>query len=99
MNDLLKEYREVKDQLAALDVKKAELEMKIFDAFDEDGITNKETPFGSFFIMGRKTWEYSNDVKEFQLELAKKKKVEELQGIATLKKDSMYLRLVLPKTE
>lgn len=95
--DLFKEYREIKDQLNILEEKKREVEMKIFDYLDSDGQTGKETQFGSFFIMGRKTYEYSSVIKQMQDEVAKKKKIEELDGTATLKSDLRYLRLVLPK--
>lgn len=95
--ELFKQYREVKDKLAELETLKSELEMQIFDALDSDGLTNKETPYGQFAIMGRKTWEYSNKIKEALLEISKKKKIEELKGIATLKTDSRHLRLIIPK--
>jgi len=98
MNDIFKKYREVKDQIAILEEMKDRLELEIFDNLDDEGLTNKETPYGQFAIMGRKTYEYSKEIKEELIEIAKKKKIEELKGIATLKSDSRHLRLIIQKT-
>jgi|SRR5882672_5850562 len=97
MTDLFKEYREVKDQLAKLDERKSALEMLIFEELDADGTSNRDTDFGQFCIMGRKTYEYSSKIKDALSEIAKKKKIEELKGIAIIKSDSRYLRLIIPK--
>jgi hypothetical protein len=97
--NLFKEYRDVKDQLKYLEERKEALETAIFDELDADGREDKSTPFGFFKIMGRKTYEYSPKITALQLELSNKKKIEELKGIATLKSDSRYLRLVIDKTE
>ena len=46
------------------------------DFLDSDGISQKETPWGQYCIMGRKTYEYSSAIKELQTALAKEKKIE-----------------------
>lgn len=93
MNELLQQYKDVKDNIASLEKLKAELELQIMDEFDSEGIREKATPFGQFSIMGRKTYEYSKAVSELAEELKKKKKIEELDGTALLKTDSRHLRI------
>lgn len=95
--ELYKKYRQVKDKIAALEEVKRSLELEIFDLMDSDGIRQVSTAYGQFSIMGRKTYEYSTDIKSALIEISKRKKIEELDGTAMLKSDSRYLRIIIPK--
>lgn len=96
-NQLFTDYKEIKEQIAQLEEKKAELELQLFDEFDANGV-NVHTIDGYQFVrMGRKSYEYSGAVTLMAAELSKKKKIEELDGTALLKKESQYIRLVAPK--
>lgn len=95
--DLFKKYRQIKDQLAELEKQKLAVEMEIFDYMDSDNIRQISTEYGQFSIMGRKTYEYSSDIRSSLIEIAKRKKIEELDGTAVLKTDSRYLRMIVPK--
>lgn len=92
-------YSLLRDKIAKLETEKGELELKIFDALDDDGQTFKETPYGNFHIMGRKTYEYSEKIKAMLVGISKLKKIEELRGVATLKSDSRHIRFMIPKIE
>lgn len=98
-NELFTRYKEIKERIASLEKEKAELELEMFDEFDSNG-TNSYTFSGySYFRMGRKSWEYSPTLQAKATELSKQKKIEELEGIATLKKESQYIRVVASKKE
>lgn len=97
--DIFKHYRVVKEQIANLEKLKEELEMKIMDELDSDGVTNRATDYGQFAIMGRKTYIYSDGLLALFRELSKLKKIEELDGTATLNSDSRHVRLIIPKSE
>ena len=94
MEDKLKEYKEIKDTIAELEIKKAECEIALFDEFDHEGIKEKLTSFGRFCLMGRKSYEYSPKVAILAQRLSKLKKIEEISNIATLKKHSQYIRMI-----
>ena len=95
MNDqIFKEYKQIKDQMAILEARKLECETAIFDEFDERGVNGYGFDGFQFLRMGRKTYEYSPAIAALTAEVAKKKKIEELDGTATLKKDSQHIRMV-----
>ena len=91
------QYKEIKDQLAALEAKKDELELALFDEFDHSGQSNCEVDGTMFFRMSRKTYEYSPAIQAQAVALSKAKKIEEINGVAALKKESQYIRVVTAK--
>ena len=98
-NKLFETYKEIKEQIALLEEKKAELELQLFDEFDSNGVNFYELDGYQFARMGRKTYEYSPAIAALTVELSKNKKIEELNGTATLKRESQYIRLIMPKKE
>lgn len=97
IDNVFKRYREVKDQIAKLEDQKEELELAVMEEMDQDGAKEKNTPFGSFFVMGRTTYTYSSKIIELQENLKKAKKIEENDGSAVIKSSTQHIRLVIPK--
>lgn len=95
--NVFKEYREVKDQIAALEERRKELELLVMDEIDENGGKFVTTKFGEFWSMSRKSWAYSPAVDALAENLKQMKKKEEHDGTAVLNKVSGYVRLVIPK--
>lgn len=87
---LLNEYAQLKQLLADLEQKKAEMELKIIENWEGDKPI--ETKIGNFVLMSRKTYEYSSEVTQLKEQLYKVRKYEEANGIATLKSHSQYVR-------
>jgi len=96
--DPFEEYAKIKQQLNELEEKRKEMELIVQEALDADGLTNKITTYGHYYSMSRKSWEYSDKVKEKAKKLSELKKIEELKGIATLKKVSSYIMLDIKET-
>lgn len=100
MNDkLLQTYKEIKDKIAQLEANKAQLEMTLFDAFDESGVNLISFEGYNFIRMGRKSYDYPEVVVSLGAELSKQKKIAEADGTATLKKETQYIRVVPVKEE
>lgn len=100
MNDILfKTYKDIREQIAALEEQKASLELILFDEFDNNKTNLYQLDGYQFVRMGRKSWEYSPAITLLASDLSKKKKIEELEGIATLKKESQYIRVVRSKED
>jgi len=91
--DPFEEYAKIKQQQKELETKRLEMEAIVQDMLDEEGQKDKITRYGRFWSMGRKSWEYSQDVKAKAEELSKMKKTEEIKGIATIKKITSYIML------
>jgi hypothetical protein len=100
-NALFNEYKRIRDEIAILEDMKAELELQLFDEFDMfPEAKNNHIANGYRFVrMSRKSWEYSATVASMQTELSKRKKLEEVDGTAALKKESQYIRVVKEETE
>lgn len=95
MNDkLLQAYKEIKDKIAELEANKATLELTLFDAFDEMGKNSIELDGYQFVRMGRKSYEYPESIASLSKELSKQKKLAEIEGTATLKKETQFIRVV-----
>lgn len=100
MNDtLLQTYKDVKDKIAQLEANKAQLELTLFDAFDESGKNVVEFEGYQFIRMGRKSYDYPESVVSLGAELSKQKKLAEIEGTATLKKETQFIRVVAIKEE
>ena len=85
MNDeILKEYAEVCAEEKAITAKKELLKEQIELVLGQQSISEKRE-FGSFTMVGRTSYTYSDKVKEASENLAIQKKDEEEQGIAESK--------------
>ena len=91
--DPFKVYADIKAELNRLEEERKDIEMLLIETLDGDGLKDKITSYGHFYSMGRKTWEYSEAIKEKTEELKEQKKTEELAGIAKIKKVSSYIML------
>lgn len=96
MNNIFKEYAELKRQIAGLEAKRKELELQVLDELSNYD-NNYQTQWGKFSSYGRKVWEYSNVVKALTDQVAKRKKEEEIEGVATLKKVTDVLMFIPDK--
>lgn len=94
MKNIFQEYRKIKDKIAFLEEEKKELELKVMDELDSEGLRDKPTPFGHFFSRGRKVWKYSQEIEGMQKALLDAKHDEEAEGVATLSKVTSYIQLV-----
>lgn len=90
---IFKQYIELKEQIEALEAQKDELMYQVMNEIEEDGQTQKITPYGKFVIVPRRTYIYSDRVKKIQEELYVAKKTEENEGIAELKSATQHIRV------
>lgn len=93
MNDyLLGKYNAVREEMERLEEQKKEIEEQLFDAFDEVG--NNYAEMNGYYIArrSRRSFDYSDKVKELGKQVTAQKKLEEEDGTATLKKESQYIR-------
>jgi len=91
--DVYEEYAKVKQEINQLEEKRKELELLVMDRLDQEGLSNQLSPYGHFYSLSRKSWEYTEEVKVKAKELSNMKKIEELEGKAVLKKVSSYIML------
>ena len=91
--DVYEEYAKTKQEIADLEEKRKELELLVMTRLEQDGLKDEVSVYGHFYSLSRKSWEYSEEVKAKAKELSDLKKVEELKGIATIKKISSYIML------
>ena len=87
----LKEYAGIKTQIVELEAKLKELQPYIIDMVDEEGGKIVDKDLGVFYFSERTTWEYSPVIREIEQDLKDKKKIEELQKVATVKSISRAL--------
>lgn len=90
---------QVRQRIAELKEMEESLQLELMDEMDSENTRLLNTEIGIFKIMGRKTWDYSGAVRSKQEELRLLKKKEELDGTATVKSDSRYIRFDPPKGE
>lgn len=96
-----KQYAEIKQQIKELEQQAKQLQDELFaDLIEIDG--NKlETDHGTFSIMYRTSYTYSSELTEKEKAVKKKlkemKAKEELSGVATVNKQTGYVRLQAAK--
>lgn len=92
------QYAKLKQQIAELEEQRRELEIQVLDTIDEENSGKPvETIFGTFWPMGRTTYEYSSEVAALNEKVKAQKKKEEQLGIASVKSSSRYIRLTTKK--
>jgi len=64
MENIYEEYAVLESEIAALEVKKAQLRPFILKGMIENGLKKVDTAVGSFSVSMRKTWTYPQDVTE-----------------------------------
>lgn len=80
--DTFQQYAKIKKQIKELTQQAKELEPELTESMLEAGADKVKTEFGSFTIVVRKKYEYSDKVKELESSVKELKKVEEQSGIA-----------------
>lgn len=76
------EYAHIKNQIKDLTAEAKELEPQLREAMVEAGADKVKTEFGSFIITNRKSWTYSDAVKEAEAKVKELKAKEEANGTA-----------------
>ena len=79
-DSVLKEYAAVNEQIAALEEKQKELKPKVLSLLEKEGIDTMKETYGTFSVVYRKTWTYTESLvsKEKQYaEIIKAAKTEE----------------------
>lgn len=101
MNDdyNLREYASIKSQIKVLEEKLEELKSYVIDEIQSNGSYGKnlETPFGTFVLMERKTYEYPEALVQEEKDLKLKKKQYEASNEAVLKSAVAYPVFYEPK--
>ena len=92
--ELYEKYINIRTQIEELEQQKHDIEIAVLDDIDtEHGGKPVSTPFGTFWPMGRTTWEYSPAVTALQEKVKAEKKKEEQSGIASIKSSTRFIRL------
>lgn len=81
--DLYAQYYMMKSASKILDERTDELQSMILEEMNALGVEKQKFEYGSFTVTERKSWKYSDDVKEKELTFKEAKKKEEEDGIAT----------------
>ena len=68
---IFKDYAELDKEIGLLETKRAELKAGWFEEMKKDKVDKVESDFGTFSVMTRKSWEYSNAVSEAQVVVSK----------------------------
>lgn len=79
--EVLQEYADLCVRMKADEARKKMLQAAIEDNFGQSETTVK-MPYGTFKMVARKSWEYSDDVKEAEEDLKIRKQDEQEQEIA-----------------
>lgn len=88
----LEKYLEVYKQIKTLEEKKDEIADTLMDELDDVGVMSQPTPDGGLLsIHSRTTFEYSQNIQKMTAEVSKQKKLEELNGDATIKSITRHL--------
>lgn len=85
-------YIKIKDKMDELTKQKDECTQEMIDYMDEMHQNVITTPIGVFTRTGRRSYEYSDNVKQMQARVLQIKKDEERTGIAQLKSDGEWVR-------
>lgn len=75
-------YAQLESQKREIEERQAKIKEEALSFLKESGADKIESDFGAFKIVARKTWSYSDTVKELEIELKTEKKNEEEKGIA-----------------
>lgn len=81
--DLYEQYAMMKNASKVLDERTTELQEMILEEMNRIGVEKQKFEYGSFSITERKTWKYTDDVKQKETEFKEAKKSEEESGTAT----------------
>lgn len=90
INRFYETYHRAEDIQAELD----DLKTLVLDHMRINGITKLKSQFGIITLINRKTYEYSPKLNQAMALVLLKKKEEELRGIAQIKKETPYLKLI-----
>lgn len=97
--DKFEEYFNLKQQIANLEEKKEALAVELMDEMDDSSTKEATLPFGIFIIRERRTWDYSESVKQMDKRIKELKKKEERDGMAFLKNVSRHIAMIQPEQE
>ena len=82
MEKTYKEYAELTAQIKVLNDKQKELKDVIKEDLDKREANQMKADFGTFSLVERKTWKYTDVIKDKTKDLAQAKKLEEENGLA-----------------
>lgn len=82
---LLTQIADIKARIKVLELQEDSLSKVSLQLIHDLGLETQpiETTFGTFTVVGRKSWTYSPEYEEKKLELKALEKEEQLEGIAT----------------
>ncbi len=84
-----KQYAEIKNKIKALTTEAKDIEKEVLSEMQEIEAKTVKSDFGTFSIVERKSWTYTDEVKELEMQnkvtITAIKKLEEEEGKATLK--------------
>lgn len=86
-----KEYYEISQQMKKLDERRQELSSLMFEYFDDENTKFIPTPLGNFALRERTTYQYSENIKNLEVELKIAKKHEEHTGDAVISKATRFV--------
>ena len=81
--ETIKKYESLKLDIKVLEAQLEVLEPEVKEMLANCGADQIETDLGKFYFTTRKTWKYSDSVKEHETTLKSLKKTEEETGVAT----------------
>jgi hypothetical protein len=84
-------YADLKSQIKDLQEQESKLKKEIEQEMEAEEADKVETDFGNFSYIPKTTYEYSDKVKQLDMELKQEKKKEEKSGKAT-PTEKKYLR-------
>jgi len=90
------EYIDIQTQIKKLEDQKKELSVKCLEEMKKNELNQVKNPLGTFSLVEKKTWTYSNAIKLSEGAIKELKKAEEENGIA-ISKVSESLRFQLVK--
>jgi hypothetical protein len=101
VSPILKQYADIKRQIALLEKQKEEIEEEVIEAIEEnlEGRPEYVTSFGTFKVSGRRTYKYSSTIDTMQKSLYEAKKKEEHDGTAELVRHSSFPVFIPAKEE
>ena len=80
--NLVKEYADIKNTIKELSQKAKEIESTILFGMQQQEMKSFKSNYGTFSLVGRKMWQYTEAITELELELKSKKTEEEETGKA-----------------
>jgi len=81
--DTMELYAKLEEEKRKIEERQAEIKEEALTFLKEAGSDKIESDFGSFTIVARKTWKYSEKIAELDKTLKTQKKTEETDGTAT----------------